>query len=84
MQNLYSVRDNKVNSYSPVFPSTSSVQATRDFERACNDANTQLNRYPSDFDLFQVGTFDDQTGVVTPINPPIHVVSAASLIKIGG
>jgi len=60
--NVYSIKDNKVGTYGMPFFSPNEVQATRNFARSCHDTNVQISIFPSDFDLFYLGSFDDTTG----------------------
>lgn len=39
-------------------------------------ADNQLNAHPEDFGLYAVGTFDDQTGHLSPLDLPTLIVRA--------
>lgn len=69
MQNhICCIRDNRTNVYSAV----SVVRFSDDFKRQVVNAakNVQsgllLSSNPDDFDLIELGTFDDETGVIVP------------------
>lgn len=49
------------------FPTT--AMAIRAFSQACEDSSTQFHQTPSDYTLFQIGEFSDETGEVTPCTP---------------
>lgn len=44
-------------------------QAVRAMIELGSDLSTTVGRYPSDFHLYVVGTFDDQTGVLERVAP---------------
>lgn len=62
----YSVRDSKAERYiSPFYAPTRAV-AQRMFETAANTPGENFNAHSGDFTLFEIGTFDDETGILTP------------------
>lgn len=61
------VFDEKSGIYSDPFNSLTTETAIRDFTYAVTqEQNSQLYRYPMDFHLFQIATYDDQNGTYTP------------------
>lgn len=50
-------------------------QAIRGFGDQVNkvEANNPLNAHPEDFDLYELGTFDDNSGVFTNLDKPRQV-----------
>lgn len=62
---IYSVFDLKLNQYQPVFSFNTDVEAQRHFYRLLVSVPT-MSEFPQDYDLRHLGTFDDDTGVVTP------------------
>lgn len=66
---MYSVKDTKSQLFGmPHFQQSDGV-AIRSFSTACEDQNTDLNKYPSDFSLYHVGSYDISTGNVSPASP---------------
>ena len=67
---IYAVRDNKVNGFmQPMFLLSEGV-ARRSFTDAINgDKNGLFYKYPGDFDLYSLGSFDDQTGELIAETP---------------
>lgn len=61
---LYSVFDSKAEVWSPPFIARNSAEATRTFEQAVNDGNTMVCKYPLDYALFEVGSWDCDNGEV--------------------
>jgi len=62
--NLYSVLDVQVKAFCPPFVAPNDGVAKRDFAYAANDPTTNVGKYPSDFKLFCIGSFDDEIGEV--------------------
>lgn len=57
------------------------IDATRMFHRSCKDETVQFSHFPEDFDLYQVGDFEDSEGKLIPLNAPRYIVSATSFTK---
>jgi len=68
---VMSIRDRVSETYSqPMFFATvgAAIRAFSD-EVKRSDNNNNLNKHPEDFDLFQVGEFDDNSGEFEPMRP---------------
>lgn len=77
---LYSVRDERAScSYEPQIFKTQ-VDAIRFFDQAIQNKNTMINKYPDDFTLYKIGTFDERTGVITDVKVE-KIVTAPELIR---
>lgn len=77
----FSAHDSKIGVYHPPFFMQHTGQALRAWDELCNDPKTQFNRHPSDFQLYEVGTFDDETGRLDAHTAPQHLSNAADVIK---
>lgn len=78
---IYAVYDKKSVAYNNPFYFPQKGQAIRGFEDAVNDPNSMLNKHPEDFALFEIGEWNDTTGVITPLPNPIPVEEALNVIK---
>lgn len=77
---MYCVKDVKSGLFnSPHFVSSDGV-AIRSFGAACEDKSTDLNKYPSDFSLYHVGSFNLETGMIEPTQPK-QIANAAEFVK---
>jgi len=56
-------------------------QAERMWTDLVNDGQSLPSKHPEDFVLYQVGEFDDTTGMINSIHPPVQVCSSVSLKK---
>lgn len=79
---LLAVFDLKLGAYidAPLGAPTRGV-GERDFESEVNNPNSRFNKYPEDFELHEVGTFDLVTGVVTNAEPRPIVYGRAAAFK---
>ncbi len=68
---LYSVHDNKAQYYLAPQAYRNSGEALRAFESATKQQGSQFNSYPSDFTLLEIGSYDDQTAEIIPLEKPI-------------
>lgn len=62
---VYSTYDEKVKSFSNPFYMPTNASAIRAFTDLANNKQTTVGMHPSDFTLYQVGEWDDQTGVIS-------------------
>jgi len=79
-KHMFSVYDSKATAYCVPFASVNLSTALRDFAFAANDPSSEINRHPLDYSLFQIGLFDDETGVLTP-QTPLNLGMAAQFIN---
>ena len=59
---IYAIYDSKAEAFMQPFFSGTAGLALRTFADAANSPDTVIAKYPSDFELFELGVFDDQTG----------------------
>lgn len=67
MLKVYSIRDAKIESYGPPFFCRAKGEAIRMFQDLLNDGQSLPSKYPGDFDLYEIGTYDDATGVLAAV-----------------
>lgn len=63
---LYSVKDAKSQIFGQIFSARHKSEAVRQLSVVANDGQSMLSRYPSDFELWCLGTMDETTGIITP------------------
>lgn len=71
----YSVRDAAVGSFLQPFYCRSKGEAIRSFGDAVSTDNHQFSKHASDFTLFFVGVFSEESGAFEPCEPE-RVISA--------
>jgi len=75
------IRDIKSESYSPpVFPRTKG-EAIRIFaDEVNNHGNSQIAAHPADYQLFNLGTFDEQTAKVDLLKTPEFLAAGSDFV----
>lgn len=64
-QKIFTVYDSKAEAYLPPFYTQATGLALRSFEAAANKPDHDFCKYPADYTLFELGTFDEQTANFT-------------------
>lgn len=77
----YAVHDAKAGIYGVPFPQAGDKVAIRGFTEASLNPETELNKYPTDFSIFRVGYYDDETGLFTAEAPPEFLATAQNCIN---
>ncbi|AXH75153.1 MAG: nonstructural protein [Microviridae sp.] len=82
LMQVFSILDVKTGAFgSPFFAFNVSV-AQRNVAAAVRDGESMLSKFPGDFQLFQIGSFDDGSGLLEPMVPPLAVCNVASLREV--
>lgn len=77
----FSVYDSKAKAFNdPVFTPNQAI-AERAFAIAANDKTSFIGQSPTDYTLFRVGTWDDETCKFNLLETPEALVLASTLIK---
>lgn len=76
---IYSVRDLKGDFYAPRIEQNDD-SAIRWFSMTVNTPETLTNFSPADFQLFRIGSFDSEIGLITPLNLPVFLISGNEVI----
>ena len=83
MKKAFSVYDSKAGFYMAPFFFQSTAEGIRAFFDAANDPQTAISKHPEDYTLFELGAFDDQTGVFTQHEVIIPLGCAAEFVVRG-
>ena len=73
---IYSIRDAKSEVYNTPFYQKTHGEALRSFMEVSTDKQSQVSKYPEDFDLYHLGEYDDNTGQTSPLDTPQHMAKA--------
>ncbi len=79
--NAFTVYDSKAEAYLPPFFTTTPALAMRSFAAAANSEGHDFQNYAADYNLFQIGTFDDSTGRLDYLEHYSNLGSALSFIE---
>jgi len=80
-QLFFAVFDQKVGAYLRPFTVRSSGEALRGWVDICNDRESEVNKHPEDYTLFELGSFDPETGRVEALSTPHSHGKAIEFLK---
>lgn len=81
IRHCYSIFDKAIKSYLSPFTETTEAAAIRQFAMSTNYDGGFIKKYPGDYSLHYVGTWDDHTGAMVPAKPVLFVIEAVKLVK---
>lgn len=76
---VYCVRDSLLGFGMPILRDNDSV-ASRAFDYDLNVPNNPMASHPDDFQLYRIGSFDTDTGIITS-ESPVFIASASDFIR---
>lgn len=77
---IFAVYDSKAGAFNQPFFMHNKETAMRAFTSACMDTNTDLHRYPTDFALFHIGTYEDSNATIVSFVTPENLGLASQFI----
>lgn len=80
---ILSVRDRTADAFGQPFYTASRGGAIRSFADEVNrlDPQNMLSKHPEDFDLFELGTFDDNTAQFNLLEAPRQIAIGKDCVK---
>lgn len=72
------IRDRLAESIGPVMLYPAIPAAIRAFSDVALDPQTMVSRHPEDFDLLHVATIEEGSGEVTPLSPPVVLLTGVA------
>lgn len=79
ISHAFSVYDKAAGAFLPLFFCRSKGEAIRSFTSAVADEKHQFGMHKGDFTLFACGSFDDASGLMSPVEPE-RVLSALEVL----
>lgn len=79
----YAIYDHALKCYATPFFSQNDASATRSFAMLKNDPTTPFSQFYQDFDLYCLGQFEDDTGLLIPLSPTRLVVKGSTVFQDG-
>lgn len=70
---IFAIRDVKAAAYLRPFFSQNHQVAMRDCTSACRNPESPFVKFPTDFELYQLGEFDDESGLITTLKHPTNL-----------
>lgn len=75
----FSIRDQKSEVFNTPFFQKTHGEAERSFRELVTDQKSMVHKYPEDYDLYFIGTYNDQTGLIKPLDTPQHMLKAVQI-----
>lgn len=77
------IRDSKAEAFNLPMLHRTIEEAKRQFSLHVNEKNQDnlLNLYPEDYDLYEIGSYNQKTGTLEKLDTPLHITKAISLVK---
>lgn len=71
---IYSIFDSAAGVFTAPTIDISDASAIRNFQQAIANSGSIMNFKPDDFSLYQIGTFDVESGIIDPWSPPSRLI----------
>ncbi len=79
---VYSVFDSKVGAFLLPFFSRNRAVALRSFTSAVQDVGSDFNRYAGDYTLFEIGEWEPEKGIYTPLEAKFSLGLASQYLAV--
>jgi len=77
---VYSVRDAKAEIFNQPFLQKTHGEAERTFKNLVSDPNSTVGKFPEDYSLYYLGTYDDSKGLYQSLAEPQHIIKAVNCL----
>lgn len=78
---ILAVRDSAMDAFMNPFAAPAVGLASRSFSDEVNKSDSPMYGHPEDYDLFELGEFDQQSGRLTSLEAPRQVVRGRDVIR---
>ncbi|AXH77339.1 MAG: nonstructural protein [Microviridae sp.] len=73
---VYVVLDKLAGAYGTPFVMQNDAIASRDFAFACKQPESSLSRHPADYSLWCIASYDDNSGIIEPLEKMRYIADA--------
>lgn len=80
MLKVISVQDSIASAFLQPAYARTTAEAIRIFESHCRDPKSQFALHPSDYSLYEIGTFDEISGEIKPTTPIVFISRATEFV----
>jgi len=77
---VYAIFDEKAGTFGPPMLFTRDEEATRSFDSIVKSENSMLNKYPSDYKMYKLGSMDDCSGMIECVPQPEFMHNAVDFV----
>lgn len=88
MKKLFALMDVKTETFLAPLAAVTTGEAERVYIQILQTEGTQVQQFPHDFPLYEIGSYDERTGLVSPlvaengsVVPPRLLIDAATVLK---
>ena len=75
----FALRDQKAEVFGTPFFLKTHGEAERTFRELVANDQTMPGKYPEDYDLYYLGEYNDQKGLISPVDTPQHLIKGVSV-----
>lgn len=79
IKKVYCIYDEKAKLYNDPFYMVNHGVATRTFSDMVHNPETVINKHPTDYHLYYLGEYDDETATFSFETNPVHMYTALEL-----
>lgn len=79
---VFAVRDLKALAFLQPFYSPSVGSALRAFGDACNESGSPFNKHPEDYQIFEIGSYEDSDALLKSVSPLKLLGSASDFVLV--
>lgn len=79
---VYAIMDKKVGAYLNPFLMRSAGEAARAFENSVKDVNTNFNKHPEDYELYEIADWDDLVGDYQSYSKKLCICNAVQCLNV--
>lgn len=77
---IFSIRDSKMETFNRPFCMPAVGAAIRAFQDEVNTTGSEMNKHPEDYALYDLGTFDEERGMLYANSTPDKISEAKDLV----
>jgi hypothetical protein len=78
---IFAVYDEKAKAYGPPLTHPTTDVAVRSFTAACQNEESFLSKFPSDYALYRIGYYDEVSACIEPFAEPQYVIRASEIVS---
>lgn len=71
MKVLVALYDRVTEAFAPIMTCHTRGEAIRSFRQECQNRESPINKNPTDYELYVLGSYDETTGKIEPLNERI-------------
>lgn len=81
---VFAIYDSKAKFFQPPFCAKTKGMVIRTFTDITNDEKHPINKHPEDYTLFEIASFDNLTGVYSPLKVHVSLGKAIEFLNVQG